>query len=107
MRADNESVGAPSNPETWIARRDAAQILHVTSFGVSWLIFCDELEESFRTGGHQVESGVTQESLNVYRHWLASSTGYERLVHRSIKVLLAPFKFVMETVGGIFSVPWN
>jgi midasin (ATPase involved in ribosome maturation) len=91
----SEHPGAESND--WVSRSEVAKVLRASDWGVSWLIFSDDLEETY-SPDHGF--GITRESLQVYRHWLASSTKYERIVHRFINIAFAPIKFVLKLIEG-------
>ena len=81
----------------WVSKDDAAEVLKISRLGVSWLVFSEDLDEAY---SEDQGFGITRDSLQVYRHFLASSTRYERLAHRSLNVLFSPIKLFLKLVGG-------
>jgi hypothetical protein len=84
-----------SNQAEWVSEASAAEALRATRFGVSWLIFCDDLQSAFQSGQG---FSVNAESLRNYRDWLAFSTYSERVMHRLTNVLISPVR-VLRYLG--------
>lgn len=91
----------------WVSRSEAATSLGVSRITIRWLVFWDQLTESFQNGPHGLIGGVTSESIDSYRDWQRTSSRRYRFTIRIIQVLFAPVKFVVENFGGAFTVPWN
>ena len=89
-----------------ISIADAANALGCRRVGIRWLAYVEELDRTEDVRGNLI--GVTAESVRTYKHWLASSTPYERLLRRTlIHGVGGVLKGFLRTLGGLFSVPWN